>query len=43
MEAEFTRVPPLKISTIIKAIEEVEIDEVEINEYEIDEVENESR
>ncbi len=40
METEFTRVPPLKISTIIKTIEEVEIDEVEINEYEIDEVEN---
>jgi len=40
METEFTRVPPLKISTIIKAIEEVEIDEVEINEYEIDEVED---
>ena len=39
MEEEFTRVPPLKISTIIKAIEEVEIDEVEINEYEIDEAE----
>ncbi len=43
MEAEFTRVPPLKISTIIKAIEEVEIDEVEIDEYEIHAVENENR
>jgi len=43
MEAEFTRVPPLKISTIIKVIEEVEVDEVEINEYEIHAVENENR
>jgi hypothetical protein len=36
-------VPPLKISTIIKVEEVVEVDEVEINEYEIDEVENVNR
>ena len=43
MEKEFSRVPPLKISTLIKTIDEYEIDEVEINEYEIDEVENVNR
>jgi general secretion pathway protein D len=43
MEKEFSRVPPLKISTIIKTIDEYEIDEVEINEYEINAVETENR
>ncbi len=43
METEFSRVPPLKISTIIKTIDEYEIDEVEINEYEINAVETENR
>jgi general secretion pathway protein D len=43
MEAEFSRVPPLKISTIIKVEEVVEVDKIEINEYEIDEVENVNR